>query len=205
MKIVNIKKKKMKLFAKEQQESCENAKICYICKKKVKTIYLKDKKYCKVGYDLLYAGEYRGTVHSICDLKYSVPKKILIIFYNRSNYDYHFIIKKSTEDFKKRFTCLGENTEKYLTFTVPIEQEVARINKNGEEITKNISYVLQFIDNTRFMGSSLSNLVNNLSKEIKSIKYKYGHDDKKCEICRMKYKYCNYFLEYMNFKYNLKE
>ena len=28
------------------------------------------------------------------------------------------------------------------------------------------------------MGSSSSNLVNNLSKEIKSIKYKYRYDDK---------------------------
>ena len=29
-----------------------------------------------------------------------------------------------------------------------------RIDKNGEEMTKNISYILQFIDNTRFMASS---------------------------------------------------
>ena len=86
MKIVNIKKKKMKLFAKEQQESCENAKTCYICKEKVKTIYLKEKKYCKVGYDLLYTGEYRGTVHGICDLKYSVPKKIHSIISKFNNF-----------------------------------------------------------------------------------------------------------------------
>ena len=32
MKIINFKKKKMKLLRKEQQESYENAKICYICK-----------------------------------------------------------------------------------------------------------------------------------------------------------------------------
>ena len=30
MKIINVKKKKMKLLSKEQQESYENAKICYI-------------------------------------------------------------------------------------------------------------------------------------------------------------------------------
>ena len=28
--------------------------------------------------------------------------------------------------------------EKYIIFTVPIEKEVARIDKNGQEITKNI-------------------------------------------------------------------
>ena len=32
MKIINFKKKKMKLLTKEQQESYENAKICFICK-----------------------------------------------------------------------------------------------------------------------------------------------------------------------------
>ena len=34
MKIINVKKKKMKLLSKEQQESYENAKICYIYKEK---------------------------------------------------------------------------------------------------------------------------------------------------------------------------
>ena len=31
MKVINFKKKKMKLLTKKQQESYENAKICYIC------------------------------------------------------------------------------------------------------------------------------------------------------------------------------
>ena len=62
------------------------------------------------------------------------------------------------------FTCLGQNTEKYITFTIPIEKEVTIIDKNREEITKNIFYILQFIDSARFMVSSLSNLVNNLSE-----------------------------------------
>ena len=38
MKIINFKNKKMKLLTKEQQESYENAKICYICKEKFKNI-----------------------------------------------------------------------------------------------------------------------------------------------------------------------
>ena len=59
-----------------------------------------------------------------------------------------------------------ENAEKYINFTVPIEKETTRINKNGEEVTKNISYILQFTDSTRFMASLLSNLVNNLSEDF---------------------------------------
>ena len=76
-------------------------------------------------------------------------------FHNGSNYNYRFIIKQLAEEFEKQFTCLVENTEKYITFTVPIEKEVTRIDKNGEEVTKNISYILQFIDSARFMASSL--------------------------------------------------
>ena len=48
--------------------------------------------------------EYRGTAHSICNLKHCVPKKKPIIVHNESNYDYHFIIKELAEEFKKQCT-----------------------------------------------------------------------------------------------------
>ena len=66
-----------------------------------------------------------------------------------------------------------------------------------------MSYILQFIENARFMTSSLSNFVNNVFEGIHKIKCKYGHNDKKCETCRIKYKYWNCFLEYTNFKDDL--
>ena len=185
----------MKLLTKEQPESYENAKTCYICKEKFENKYFKDKKYCKVRDHCHYIGQFKGAAHSICNLKYSVPKKIPVVFHNGSNYDYHFIIKELAEEFKKQFTCIGENIEKYITFTVSMEKEVTRIDKNGEEITTNISYMLQFIASARFMASSLSNLVNNLSEGIHRIKCKYGHDDRKCEACGIKYKYCDCFLK----------
>ena len=37
---------------------------------------------------------YRGWAHSICNLKFYVPKAIPVVFHNDSNYDYHFIIKE---------------------------------------------------------------------------------------------------------------
>ena len=109
--------------------------------------------------------QYRGAVHSIYNLKYSVPKKSPIAFHNGSNYDYHSI------KFKKKFTF----QEKTLTNTELIEKEVTRIHKNGEKITNNISYILQFIDSARFMLRLLSNLDNNLSEGIYKFKTKYGH------------------------------
>ena len=55
------------------------------------------------------------------------------------------------------------------------------------------------------MGSLLSNLVNSLSEGIHRIKCKFRHDDKKYEICGIKYKYCDCFLVYTNFKDDLME
>ena len=45
------------------------------------------------------------------------------------------IIKELAEECERKLNCLGENAEKYLTFSVPIGKKVTRIDKNGEEIT----------------------------------------------------------------------
>ena len=55
------------------------------------------------------------------------------------------------------------------------------------------------------MESSSSNLVNNLAEDIREIKCKYGHDDKKFETCGIKYKDCKCCFEYTNVKNNLME
>ena len=68
---------------------------------------------------------------------------------------------------------MREITEKFITFTVPIEKNVTRFDKNGEEISKYISYRVHIIDSARFMESSLSNLDNDLSEGIHRIKCKY--------------------------------
>ena len=98
-----------------------------------------------------YTGKYRAAAHSICNLRYKIPKEIPVVFHNGSTYDYHFIIKQLAREFKGNFECLGENTEKYI----PIKKE----HDNGKTTT----YKLKFIDSCRFMNASLSILVDNLS------------------------------------------
>ena len=90
----------MKLLTKEQQESYENAKIFYICKEELENKYLKDKNYYKVRDHCHHTGEYRGVVHRIWNLKYSLTKRIPIVFHNGSNYGYHFIIKEWAKNLK---------------------------------------------------------------------------------------------------------
>ena len=79
----------------------------------------------------IYRKIFTGAAHSIFNLEQCVPKKIAIVFHNGSNYDYHFIITELAEEFKKQFNCFGESTEKYITFKVPIEEDVTRIDKKG--------------------------------------------------------------------------
>ena len=87
---------------------------------------MKDKKYHKVRSHCYYTGEYKGALHCICNSKNSVHKEITIAFHNGLNYDYYFIIKES------EFTCLRENTQEYITFTLQIENKITRIDKSGE-------------------------------------------------------------------------
>ena len=66
------------------------------------------------------------------------------MFHNGSIYDYHFIIKELVKEFE---------------FSVPIKKKIE--NKDLE-----ITYKIKFIDSYRFMASSLSKLVDNLSEGI---------------------------------------
>ena len=84
-----------------------------------------------------------------------------------------------------------------------MEKGLTRFDKNGQEITKNIFYILQFTDSARFMAKSLSNLVNNLSEGINRVKCKFINNDKRCETCTIKYKYYDCFPEYIYFKDDL--
>ena len=47
------------------------------------------------------------------------------------------MINQVVEEFDRQYTCLGENNEKYIIFSAPIEKEVTRIGKNGEKKCKN--------------------------------------------------------------------
>ena len=120
-----------------------------------------DKKHHKVKDHCHYTGKYSGAAHNICNLRYKIPKEIPIVFHNGSTYDYHFIIKESVKEFDGNFECLGENTEKYITFSVPIKKEIKNKNKIIE-----ITYKIKFIDSFRFMSTSLSKFVDNLSKGL---------------------------------------
>ena len=81
-------------------------------------------------------------------------------------------LKELANVFEGQFECLGENTENFKTFSVPIEKEVTKLDKDGNESVVTISYKIKFIDSARFMASSPLNLADNFAKGIHKIKCK---------------------------------
>ena len=96
-------------------------------RKKILKNLAKSKTYRKVRDHCHYTGIYRSTANSICNLRFNLPYKIPVVFHNTSNYDYHFIIKELANEFKGQFECLGENTEKYKTFSVTTETKLQKL------------------------------------------------------------------------------
>ena len=161
-KTINYEKKDMIPLTKKEEKNHNKQEGCYICKKEFNT---DDKKHYKVKDHCHYTGKYRGAAHNICNLRYRIPKEIPIVFHNGSTYNYHFLIKELVKEFDGNFECLGENTEKYITFSVPLKKEI----KNNKIIE--ITYKIKFIDSYRFMSTSLSKLVDNLSEGLHNNRY----------------------------------
>ena len=158
-KIINYEKKKMiPLTIKEKKHN--EQEICYICKKEFDK---NDKKNYKIRDHCHYTGKYRGAAHNICNLRYKVPREVPVVFHNGSTYDYHFIIKELVKESDGSFECLDENTEKYITFSVPIKKKIE--NKDIEK-----TYKIKFIDSYRFMSMPLSKLIDNLSEGLHNYK-----------------------------------
>ena len=112
---------------------------------------------------------------SKCNLNIKIPKDIPIIIHNAS-YDTHFIINQLAEEFKGELNCIGENMEKYITFSVPIKKKC--------DDGKTIAYKLRFIDSFRFMSTSLSELVDNMSGNFNSIECKSCTENNGYEECK---------------------
>ena len=72
-----------------------------------------------------------------------MPNEIPVVFHNGSNHENHFILKELANQFEGQFECLEENTQKYKTFSVPIEKEDTNIDKDGNESVVTISYKIK--------------------------------------------------------------
>ena len=112
-----------------------SATHCNLCEKPLGTDRVRD--HCHIS------GKYRSALHSSCNLRYKLSKNVPVIFHNGKNYDSHFILQELGQFGEKKVSCIPNNTEKYISFSVDN---------------------LVFMDSIQFMNASLDTLVTNLSK-----------------------------------------
>ena len=166
-----FKKPKKMVMTREDKINYKKATHCHICEEEIdKDEDIKVRDHCHL------TGKFRGAAHSICNLKFRLPKFYPVIFHNLSGYDSHLFIKNLGKS-EGKIDCIPNNEEKYISFTKEILVDKF-INKEGEE--KEVKRKIRFIDSFKFMAASLDSLVKNLPKDsFKNLKEFYEGDELK--------------------------
>jgi len=162
---IEIKGRKMEITTEQQQEfdkqkaSLEKADAsvtCHICGRGITQSNDIVRDHCHI------TGKYRGPAHTICNLKFTIPDFIPVVFHNLKGYDSHFIMQIANQERFgiKNITCIPLNKEKYISFSLD---------------------EYRFLDSFQFMASGLDTLTKNLKSEgIQKFKHtqKYFDNDK---------------------------
>ena len=93
MEKINYVEREMISLTDEENNSYEEQEVCHICKKEFIT-----NRNDKVRDHCHYTGKFRGVAHSICNLRYKIPKEIPVVAHNTA-YDHHSIIKQLSKEF----------------------------------------------------------------------------------------------------------
>ena len=140
------------LIMKEQDKiAYEKATHCWICEQEIKNnTNPKERDHCH------FTGQYRGPAHKSCNLKLKIKPgvtKITVVFHNLKGYYSHLIMQK-IHTTKGNITCIPNNAEKYISFSV------------GQ---------IKFLDSFQFMTSSLEKLVHATDKsDFKLTRKEFG-------------------------------
>ena len=74
--IIDFEKEKMLLLTKEKLKPHQDAKVYYICGKRILKMFSKNINYQKVRDHCYYTGKYRDIAHSICNLILNLIKRL---------------------------------------------------------------------------------------------------------------------------------
>ena len=128
-------------MSEKNEKDFQSATQCWICQKEFNV-----EKNPKVRDHCHILGQYRGPAHKICNTKLAIKPWITpipVVFHNLKGYDSHLIMQQ-IHKITGRLSCIPNNTEKYISFSV------------GH---------LKFLDSFQFMGSSLAKLVDATDKD----------------------------------------
>ena len=119
-----LKESKPLNMTEENERDFQAATICHICGEHLEEDKVKD--HCHV------TGKYRGAAHNQCNLKYRIPRFIPVVFHNLKGYDSHLIMQHLGE-LDAEVTCIPNNMEKYISFTVADRYEAKHSKRKTSE------------------------------------------------------------------------
>ena len=131
--------KELNMTATDEEEFIA-AKKCWLCMEDLKEDKVRD-------HDHL-TGKFRGAAHAVCNLRYSLPSKIPILFHNLKNFDSHIIVNALTAENVKKVQIIPSSIEKFLAFFLD-------------------NFI--FLDSYAFLASSLDNLSQMITEEERNI------------------------------------
>ena len=125
------------VMTKKHNEHFENSTKCWICDDDYIDSDVKEREHCHI------TGKIRGSAYRDCNIDVKLCQKPPVVFHNLKNYDSHLIMLELGK-FNLKINVTPNALEKYMSFTTN--------NK------------FNFMDNFKFLHSSLDNLVKNLIK-----------------------------------------
>ena len=111
-------KKPIDSLTSKQWKKYNKAIRCHICFKQ----FGDSKKGPKV------CGHYRGPTHWNCNLMYSIPSYIPVVFHNLSGYDADLFIRKLGRYSRDTMEVIAKNKENYISFSVEVAVETRKRN-----------------------------------------------------------------------------
>ena len=159
---LNLPKKEMFPLTGQEWKRFREATVCWLCQKEFGNGDLR-----KVRNHCHYTGKFRGAAHRSCNLKFKRPKFTPVFFHNLQNYDAHLFVRAlGTLDEVLSVTCIPNNEEKYISFSLKFELKKERREVDeGEWKEFIVKHEIRFLDSFKFTLAGLSSLVENLPKE----------------------------------------
>ncbi|GBL96873.1 hypothetical protein AVEN_118984-1, partial [Araneus ventricosus] len=140
----NAVKHFMENMTPQDELDFRSATHCSICRKALKGDRVRDHDH--------QTGIYRAALHSSCNLKFRLSKKIPVVFHNLKNYDGHLIMQEIGKLKDYEISVVPTTMEKYVTFSLSKRYHKFKVSLN-------------FVDSFQFLSTSLEKLVQNLTPD----------------------------------------
>ena len=159
---LSLPNKKMFPLTDGEWKTFREAAVCWLCRKEFGNGNLR-----KVRDHCHFSGRFRGAAHSLCNFKFQRPKFTPVFFHNLQNYDAHLFVRAlGTLDEVLNVTCIPNNEEKYISFSLKFELKKERREvAEGEWKEFVVKHEIRFLDSFKFTLAGLSSLVENLPRE----------------------------------------